>query len=136
MLNSLLRKILLDAIASGPPYRVSTRYLGVPKMMQLLAELERRRLITSFPCSVLTEAGIAEAKWLHVCPLQRDDEIYDGWPADQRLRPMADSCRSKNGGAKARDGADDSSAGLGPPRVTSAKIGPKEPRDHCAKQGR
>ena len=101
MLNSLVRKILLDAIASGPPYRVPTRYyLGLPKMMELMAELERRRLVTPLPCPRLTEAGIAEAKWLHVCPLQRDDEIYYGWPADERLSPTIDSYRSKNEGQK------------------------------------
>src|SRR5262249_22694640 len=97
MVNSLVRKILLDAIASGPPYPVPSRYyLGLPKMMELLAELQRRRLVTALPCPMLTEAGIAEAKWLHVCPLQRDDETYNGWPADERLSPSADSYRSKN----------------------------------------
>jgi len=31
--------------------------------LQILTELERRGLITSGPSPVLTDAGIAEAKW-------------------------------------------------------------------------
>jgi hypothetical protein len=77
MLSSLMRQILLDAISSGPPYRVSKGHgHGVTKMMKSLTELERRGLITPHPFSVLTEAGIAEAKWLHLFPVQRDESLF------------------------------------------------------------
>ena len=64
MIGYRLRNMLLDALAAGPPYRVSTRKV-IPAVtyLRLLRELERRGLITSGPDPVLTEAGIAEAKW-------------------------------------------------------------------------
>jgi hypothetical protein len=61
MLSYLMRQTLLDALAGGPPYRVCTR--AVFGQTQLLTELESRDLITSGPFPVLTEHGIAEAKW-------------------------------------------------------------------------
>lgn len=62
MLSYLMRQTLLDALADGgPPYRLRTR--AVYGQTPLLTELESRGLITSGPLPVLTEAGIAEAKW-------------------------------------------------------------------------
>ena len=103
MLDPSMRQVLLDAIASGPPYRISTRDVhGVSKMMKAFAELERRGLITPYPFSKLTAAGVAEAKWVHVSPMQRDaDQVDDGWSADQRVNPMTDSCRSRRGKKRA-----------------------------------
>jgi hypothetical protein len=64
MLGFRLRNMLLDALAAGPPYKVSIKQI-IPAVtyLRLLRELERRGLITSGPDGVLTEAGIVEAKW-------------------------------------------------------------------------
>jgi hypothetical protein len=96
MFSSLIRQTLLDAIASGPPYRVSIRHVHGVTKTKLVTEMERRRLITPSPFSVLTEAGIAEAKWLHVSPMQRDDQDGQEWPVDQRNAPKANSYRSRD----------------------------------------
>jgi hypothetical protein len=63
MLSYLMRQTLLDALADGPPYRVHTRAISALDQSQLLAELESRGLITPGPFPVLTDSGIAEAKW-------------------------------------------------------------------------
>ena len=64
MVSFRLRNILLDALAVGPPYKVSARQVSpVLTHLGLLKELEQRGLITSSPDAVLTEAGISEAKW-------------------------------------------------------------------------
>ena len=100
MLNSLIRQTLLDAIASGPPYHVPIRHVHGVTKTKLVTELERRRLITPYPFSVLTEAGIAEAKWLHLSPMQKDDQDGQEWPIDQRNAPKANSSRSRDRGQK------------------------------------
>jgi len=66
MFSYLIRQILLDSLAGGPPYHVLTRAIASPT--QLLTELESRGLITSGPFPVLTEIGIAEAKWFSEGP--------------------------------------------------------------------
>lgn len=71
MLSYLMRQTLLDALAGGPPYRVRTR--AVYGQTQLLTELESRGLITSDPFPVLTDDGIAEAKWFAEGP--KGDEV-------------------------------------------------------------
>jgi hypothetical protein len=60
-----MRQTLVDALAAGPPYLVMAAMHNVPAgaQMQILTELMHRGLITSGPSPVLTEAGIAEAKW-------------------------------------------------------------------------
>ena len=63
MLSYRMRQILLDALASGPPYSVITTSISALIQIELLAELETRGLITSGPFPVLTDNGISEAKW-------------------------------------------------------------------------
>jgi len=63
MLSYLMRQILLDALAGGPPYNVITSSIPALSQIKLLAELEFRGLIFPGPFPVLTDNGIAEAKW-------------------------------------------------------------------------
>jgi hypothetical protein len=49
--------------AAGPPYQVQEHHIHAMSTLQVLTELERRGLITSDALPVLTEAGIAEARW-------------------------------------------------------------------------
>ena len=80
MLSYLIRETLLDALVAGPPYRVTAKPLATGGQFNALAELEQRGLITSGPDPVLTENGIAEAKWFA-------DSTSDGAdisPADRR----------------------------------------------------
>jgi len=62
MLSYLIRQSLLDALAAGPPYQIPVRSLAVDQM-ECLKEMEQRGLITSDPVPVLTETGLAEARW-------------------------------------------------------------------------
>jgi len=59
----LMRQTLVDTLAAGPPYHVATKSVDAATRIQLLTELMRRGLVTHDPLPVLTEAGIAEAKW-------------------------------------------------------------------------
>jgi hypothetical protein len=69
MVSYLMRQALLDALAAGPPYQVQEHHIDAMSKLQVLTELERRGLITSDPVlPVLTEAGIAEAKWFAESP--------------------------------------------------------------------
>ena len=63
MLTYLMRQTILDALSAGPLYEVLTRRIHAGSRVELLMELERRGLITRDPFRVLTENGIAEAKW-------------------------------------------------------------------------
>ena len=63
MLSYFMRQTLLDALAAGPPYQILPRPVAALDEMECLRELEQRGLITSGPIPVLTDAGIAEAKW-------------------------------------------------------------------------
>jgi hypothetical protein len=84
MLAYRLRNMLLEALASGPPYQVSTnQVIPAATYLKLLKELERRGLVTSGPNPVLTEAGIAEAKWFAGIPNQCEDGKADESPTDQ-----------------------------------------------------
>lgn len=66
MLSYLMRQTLLDALAAGPPYEVLAKQLHAVSQLELLMELERRGLITRNPFPVLTNTGIAEAKWFAI----------------------------------------------------------------------
>ena len=66
MLTYLMRQTLLDALSAGPPYEVLIRHIHAGGQVELLMELERRGLITRDPFPVLTEKGIAEAKWFAI----------------------------------------------------------------------
>lgn len=59
----LMRQTLLATLAAGPPYHLVTKSVDAATRIQLLTELTRRGLVTHEPLPVLTEAGIAEAKW-------------------------------------------------------------------------
>jgi hypothetical protein len=63
MVSYLMRQILIDSLDDGPPYKVCMRPIHAMRHARILIELESRGLITSGPSPVLTEAGIAEAKW-------------------------------------------------------------------------
>jgi hypothetical protein len=63
MLSYLMRQTLMDALEDGPPYLVLRGGISALTQSHLLAELESRGLITSGPLPVLTNDGIAEAKW-------------------------------------------------------------------------
>jgi len=63
MIGYLMRETLIDAFLAGPPHQVLVRHAHTVSQLQILTELERRGLITSGPSPVLTDAGIAEAKW-------------------------------------------------------------------------
>jgi hypothetical protein len=63
MIGYLMRETLIDALLAGPPHQVLVRHAHTVSQLRILTELERRGLITSGPSPVLTEAGIAEAKW-------------------------------------------------------------------------
>jgi len=58
-----MRETLVDALAGGPPYQVCTWRIRAVSQIQVLNELVRRGLITRDPKPVLTDSGIAEAKW-------------------------------------------------------------------------
>jgi len=58
-----MRQTLLDALAAGPPYQVQAHHFHAVSQTEILMELQRRGLITPDPIPVLTEAGVAEAKW-------------------------------------------------------------------------
>ena len=63
MLSYLMRQTLLDTLSKGPPYELVTNQIDPSTRIQILAELGRRGLIIHDPLPVLTETGIAEAKW-------------------------------------------------------------------------
>jgi hypothetical protein len=62
-LSYLMRQTLMEALAAGPPYQVHADHVHAASETQLLTEMEGRGLITSGPVPVLTEEGVAEAKW-------------------------------------------------------------------------
>jgi hypothetical protein len=74
MLTYLMRQTLLDALSAGPPYEVFIRHINARSRVDLLMELERRGLITRGPFPVLTENGIAEAKWFAIPARPSDAE--------------------------------------------------------------
>jgi hypothetical protein len=78
MLSYLMRETLIDALAAGPPYQVLSKHIHAVSQMQILNELVRRGLITSDPTPVLTEAGIAEAKWFTKPAKRSDDDGGEG----------------------------------------------------------
>ena len=63
VLSYLMRQTLLDALTAGPPYQVQAHHFHALSQTEILMELGRRGLVTPDPIPVLTEAGIAEAKW-------------------------------------------------------------------------
>ena len=71
MVSYLMRQILIDALAIGPPYKVSLRPLHAMRQARILLELESRGLITPGPFPELTEAGVVEAEWFASIPASR-----------------------------------------------------------------
>jgi len=63
MLSYMMRETLIAALAAGSPHHVISRNIDALTQMEVLTELARRGLITRDALPVLTEAGIAEAKW-------------------------------------------------------------------------